>query len=846
MANPPIFQPGFNYSNWQATNPTKPLPAQQVDNDFANAARSVNQAISAIGDVRRSDGKLKNGIVGPDALAAQFSIGFSFEGNWAADQQYQAGDGVVFSQVFYAARVSHTSSVANQPPDSGTWTLLFSLDDIVVAGALSMPAATFLSDGVTTDFNLGFAPISNRNLFVTIGGQIQEPSEYSVNGNTLTFATAPPTGPLGEAYTITARGFATTATLVTPADGSITPPKLASSTTALFATAAQGLKADAAMPKSVYDPNAVGQNAFGWRSPFQKNVFKMELFGVRASQWPDYAAALALYGTTNFYTQWFCVDEDRDLAFYLRQPGADANNYGWMVVVEKFSTGVYQTCFRLGVNSRGPCWIEKISGQTYFVSGNGADLRGLGKWNVTTLPTALSTLAPAITVPPATTDNYVYGNYRNGVTSLNSYTPNRGGARDLQQFKMFDASYNLIDTIDFPISVTSTLTEPGQDYFPHVQGYALGDNYHMFTYGARWRTDGSDGVVRVRKYAGTRVVSMDGTTVLAEGMIRPDFFIQKLQAKGVVCERLEGEGLWISRDGTAYALYVTRATSDGVSDGIVILKLFSQSDSAMDMSGGAVSAYSGPPERTGPVALVNRQVINRMTSVQFATLNDILDHMLLLKLPYFSFTSGYDIGDMFVPGGFVDLNGQTFNALMRVELYMLDAGEGGKFHMVTRGSGRGPRDWTIAGTTGSRTQSLQKRPNFKAKITGQTVTPGSDVLLAFDNAVRVAGSCYDASVGNYKFTPRDGLCSMGFAIQVDTGLVVSATVDLKIFKNGASWASYRHIVQATSGQSFVMPDVEDDAALGDYYQAYVNFGGAGNKVLYTAELRSWFKGHNFE
>jgi hypothetical protein len=249
MANPPIFQPGFNYSNWQATNPIKPLPAQQVDNDFANAARSINQAISAIGDVRRSDGKLKNGIVGPDALAPQFSLGFSFEGTWADGVEYQAGDGVVFAQTFYAARASHTSSVANQPPDDDTWTLLFSLDDIVVSGALSMPVATFLSDGATTAFDLGFFPVSNRNVFVTIGGQIQDPSEYTINGSVLTFVNgAPPTGPLGEAYSIVARAFATTGTLVIPEDGSVTDAKL---------SPAVASKLNSAMQPATYNPQLV-------------------------------------------------------------------------------------------------------------------------------------------------------------------------------------------------------------------------------------------------------------------------------------------------------------------------------------------------------------------------------------------------------------------------------------------------------------------------------------------------------------------------------------------------------------------------------------------------------------
>ena len=226
MSNPPIFQPGFDYSNWQATNPTRPQPGPQLDNDFANAARSINEAIEAVGDIRRSDGKLKNGIVTAESLNPSLSLGFSFEGTWQDGFEYGAGDGVVFNQVFYAAKVAHTASVANQPPSGDFWTLLFSLEDIVIAGALSMPSDSFVSNGVTREFTLSFTPVSARNLLVMIGGQIQATSEYSVSGNTLTFDDPPPVGPNGESYTIEVRGFATTGNLVTPADGSVTEPKL--------------------------------------------------------------------------------------------------------------------------------------------------------------------------------------------------------------------------------------------------------------------------------------------------------------------------------------------------------------------------------------------------------------------------------------------------------------------------------------------------------------------------------------------------------------------------------------------------------------------------------------------
>jgi hypothetical protein len=69
MADPQKFTPGYSYTNWQSSNPTKPLPGNRVDQDMANLQTSVSQIVDAIKDVRRSDGKLKNGIVTVDSLA---------------------------------------------------------------------------------------------------------------------------------------------------------------------------------------------------------------------------------------------------------------------------------------------------------------------------------------------------------------------------------------------------------------------------------------------------------------------------------------------------------------------------------------------------------------------------------------------------------------------------------------------------------------------------------------------------------------------------------------------------------------------------------------------------------
>lgn len=210
MANPTPFLPGYSYSGWQNDNPTKPLPADEVDNDFANIERTTRELIAGLKDVRRSDGALMNQSVGPDQLKPTLTIGFTMRGRWTEDLTYSAGDGVVHGDVFYSARVTNVATAANAPdlaPE--TWMSLFSLADIAVAGALTMPVNTFVGDGSTTEFTLTFAPLSSSNLFVQVGGVVQAAAEYSTSGSVLNFVTAPPAG-----YGIEVRGFATTASVL--------------------------------------------------------------------------------------------------------------------------------------------------------------------------------------------------------------------------------------------------------------------------------------------------------------------------------------------------------------------------------------------------------------------------------------------------------------------------------------------------------------------------------------------------------------------------------------------------------------------------------------------------------
>jgi hypothetical protein len=69
VPDPASYTPGYAFSGFQTQNPTTPLPAQQLDEELIEISEALGGQRSAIMQIRRSDGKLQNGIVTPDSLA---------------------------------------------------------------------------------------------------------------------------------------------------------------------------------------------------------------------------------------------------------------------------------------------------------------------------------------------------------------------------------------------------------------------------------------------------------------------------------------------------------------------------------------------------------------------------------------------------------------------------------------------------------------------------------------------------------------------------------------------------------------------------------------------------------
>lgn len=70
MADPTPYVVSYSFTGFQTSSPADPLPAPQVDNELANIATAISGTITALKDIRRSDGKLRNGLVTVDSMSA--------------------------------------------------------------------------------------------------------------------------------------------------------------------------------------------------------------------------------------------------------------------------------------------------------------------------------------------------------------------------------------------------------------------------------------------------------------------------------------------------------------------------------------------------------------------------------------------------------------------------------------------------------------------------------------------------------------------------------------------------------------------------------------------------------
>ncbi|BAQ16093.1 hypothetical protein [Methyloceanibacter caenitepidi] len=109
MPQPPQYDRQYNFSNYQALNPSEPIPANQVDIEFNEIKQTLDAILQNLSLIQRDDGELANDTVGNDQISAAVSLGFDAPVEWTPNTVFALTSTVFHDGVFYRAASAHTS-----------------------------------------------------------------------------------------------------------------------------------------------------------------------------------------------------------------------------------------------------------------------------------------------------------------------------------------------------------------------------------------------------------------------------------------------------------------------------------------------------------------------------------------------------------------------------------------------------------------------------------------------------------------------------------------------------------------------------------------------------------------
>ncbi len=173
MAYPRVYNRQFNFEDYQADNPTLPLPGDEVDGEYNELKLSLDEmrAFSAL--IQRSDGALATGVVTTDSLSSDVLIGIDNPTLWTLGEDYVENNTVFHENIFYICLEDHTATNLNRPDvDDTTWTLLADFTDATfVLGVGDVTETILATDAVSTVKIQALAVTTAKldNLAVTAG-----------------------------------------------------------------------------------------------------------------------------------------------------------------------------------------------------------------------------------------------------------------------------------------------------------------------------------------------------------------------------------------------------------------------------------------------------------------------------------------------------------------------------------------------------------------------------------------------------------------------------------------------------------------------------------------------------
>lgn len=137
MTQPSPYNRATNFSAFQAGNPTAPLPAGPLDEEFSRIKVVIDQIRSVIRAIQRDDTALANASVGFDQLKTEIAIGINPPSAWATLTNYVVRDTVFTDSKFYICEISHVSGVFADDLAAGYWEEIASFEAATSAASVT-------------------------------------------------------------------------------------------------------------------------------------------------------------------------------------------------------------------------------------------------------------------------------------------------------------------------------------------------------------------------------------------------------------------------------------------------------------------------------------------------------------------------------------------------------------------------------------------------------------------------------------------------------------------------------------------------------------------------------------
>lgn len=209
MSQPTQYTRLYNFTDYQTVNPTKPLPATNLDAELNAVELTLDETLTNLALLQRDDGKLVNQLVTPESLSAStlaiISQGeYNPRGAWAALTPYAVGDLITYNAATYLCIVANTSTASFATDNTAGYWLL------IANGALQgggQAVDTFTGNASQTAFTLSYNYASSNAATVFVAGVAQIPTQdFTIVGTTLTFVTAPPAPSVAGRKNVMVRG----------------------------------------------------------------------------------------------------------------------------------------------------------------------------------------------------------------------------------------------------------------------------------------------------------------------------------------------------------------------------------------------------------------------------------------------------------------------------------------------------------------------------------------------------------------------------------------------------------------------------------------------------------------